>query len=94
MALAYERWLQLDAAETCRCGTKRSDWHADDGRLWESTGRPPVWAARVAECEGCKQIAALEEEEQTLDRSVRAGRHVVLERVWYPPDASPRPVTS
>lgn len=81
LALAYERWLTLDAGEVCGgCGTRRSDWLADDGALLERYGMEPAWTVGVVECEGCRQVAAMQVQEQTLDESVRHGRHVVLRR--------------
>lgn len=81
LALAYERWLAADQAEVCtQCGTRDTDWKAADGALLERYGMEAAWTVDVVECEGCRQIAAAQEQERGLDESMRAGRHIVLRR--------------
>lgn len=81
LALAYERWLLLDAAEVCGgCGTRDSDWRASDGALLERYEMEAAWTVGVVDCEGCRLIAEKQEDERAMGRDEQRGRHIVLRR--------------
>lgn len=76
LAVAYERWLRIDAAETCpSCHSKPSEWiDPVTKRLVEDE----PWRAEIVTCYSCKVIA---EEQAKLPRDeMGTGMSVVLVR--------------